>query len=51
MEVTPQQTRCDHHFGDRGEQQNCTKCGLDRDLATIVGKAIWRQKMQERRKQ
>lgn len=42
MTLTEQQKTCDHHFGERGESDTCTKCGLARDVARLVGKAILR---------
>lgn len=42
MILTEQQKTCDHHFGESGEHQLCTKCGLDRDIARLVGKAVHR---------
>lgn len=31
---------CDHHFGDDGTEEKCTKCPMDRQMAHRYGRAL-----------
>lgn len=42
MNIPPNQVACDHSWGDHGESLHCVKCGISRDIARLVGKAIHR---------
>lgn len=37
---TEQQKNCDHDFGESGELETCSKCGITRDIARMVGMAV-----------
>lgn len=49
MILTEQQKVCDHHFGEQGELDNCSKCGLDRHVARVAGKVKHKQAVHDAR--